>query len=95
MDIASARVIADGLLAGMDSDEPLALVPAATDIGWAWVFRWVVADDPDAVPAPGGGPIVVVKALGRAWMLLPSRSYDDQLAEFAAHYGYEHTVSLG
>ncbi|CRK58759.1 hypothetical protein [Alloactinosynnema sp. L-07] len=95
MELADARTIAQGMLAEIDSpDEPLTLVPAeqVVDIGWAWVFayttvRWSTGAA-DAAPPPGGGPIVVVKDLGRAWMMLGSRDYDEQLAEFAARYGY-------
>ncbi|NUT93088.1 MAG: hypothetical protein HOY78_13790 [Saccharothrix sp.] len=91
MDIAQARAVAETVLAGVDSpDEPLALFPdeQVTDVGWGWVFgcttvRWLETGDPDAVPPPGGGPIVVVKETGGTWMLLASRPYAQQLAEYA------------
>ncbi|MFI9818618.1 YrhB domain-containing protein [Saccharothrix variisporea] len=92
MDIAQARQIAETVLAGIDSpDEPLALFPdeQVVDVGWGWVFgyttaRWLETRDPDAVPPPGGGPIVVVEQTGETWMLRASRPYDQQLAEYQA-----------
>jgi hypothetical protein len=101
MEFAEARDIARTMLAEVDSpDEPLALFPEEdiADLGWAWVFgyttrRWLETGDPDAVPPPGGGPIVVVKDTAKAWMLSGARSYDEQLARYAERHGYTHTVS--
>ncbi|TCO54781.1 YrhB domain-containing protein [Actinocrispum wychmicini] len=103
MEFAPAREIALTTLARIDSpDEPLALFPddEIVDVGWAWVFgyttaRWLATGDPDAVPPPGGGPIVVVKDTAEAWMLLGSRSYDGQLKQYAEQHGHVHTVRYG
>ncbi|WP_167837827.1 YrhB domain-containing protein [Nocardia altamirensis] len=97
---AAARRIAEGVLAQVNTRaEPLALFPEhdCPDLGWAWVYgyttvRWLRTGDPDAVPPPGGGPIVVVKDTADAWMLSGARDYNKQLIEYAERHGYQHTV---
>ncbi|MFG1791196.1 YrhB domain-containing protein [Nocardia sp. NPDC049149] len=100
---AAARRIAEQVLARVNTRaEPLALFPEhdCPDLGWAWVYgyttvRWLETGDPDAVPPPGGGPIVVVKDTADTWMLSGARDYNKQLAEYAERHGYQHTVRYG
>jgi hypothetical protein len=99
MELTEARTAATTLLEDM-AGEPLRLAPGdehVADVGWAWAFAWSTAhwfETGQGRPPVGGGPIVVVKSTGDTWMLGSATSYDDQLSEYAADHGFEHTTAL-
>ena len=100
MELNEARAAATEYLGTLGAPEPLRLADdQVTDVGWAWVLawstvRWFETRDPAAVPPPGTGPAVVVKATGDCWMLGAASPYDEQLAGYASQHGERHTVPL-